>query len=206
MGGDRTQRCTNTKKKGNIEADSILKREENAQMLDEMMEKAIKDSEKQKKVAEPVKKSLEDRTLDYLNAIYQNARVGMQSIKDIITKIDNESLIEECNREYVEYGSIALRCEHFASRQGLNIKDNNMFEKIRMWGSIKMSTMMNNTTRHIAELLIIGTVMGLNSCYKDAQTYKNINYELNDILEDLEVVQEKNYSKLKEFLKTHAEP
>ena len=206
MSGDRIKRTTNTKKKGCVSEDSILKREENADMLDKMMEKAIKDSEKQKDKAQPIEKSREDRTLDYLNAIYQNARVGMQSIKDIITKIDNESLIEECNREYVDYGSIALRCEHFASRQGLNIKDNNMFEKVRMWGSIKMSTMINNTTRHIAELLIIGTVMGLNSCYKDAQTYKNLNYELNDILADLEIVQEKNYTKLKEFLKTHAEP
>ena len=206
MSGDRTTRTTNTKKKGCVSNDSILKREENADMLDKMMEKAIKDSEKQKDKAQLIEKSREDKTLDYLNAIYQNARVGMQSIKDIITKIDNESLIEECNREYVDYGSIALRCEHFASRQGLNIKDNNMFEKVRMWGSIKMSTMINNTTRHIAELLIIGTVMGLNSCYKDAQTYKNLNYELNDILADLEIVQEKNYTKLKEFLKTHAEP
>ena len=206
MSGDRTTRTTNTKKKGNIAEDSILKREENSKMLDEMLKKAVKDSEKQKKKAQPIEKSREDRTLDYLNAIYQNARVGMQSIKDIITKIDNQSLIDECNREYVDYGSIALRCEHFASRQGLNIKDNNMFEKLRMWGSIKMSTMMNNTTRHIAELLIIGTVMGLNTCYKDAVTYKNLNYELNDILQDLEVQQEKNYGKLKEFLKYHSEP
>lgn len=206
MSGDRTPRKTNTKKKGVIADDSILKREENSRMLDEMMEKAIKDSEKQKSKAQPIEKSREDKTLDYLNAIYQNARVGMQSIKDIIDKIEDEALKDEVQREYVDYGSIALRCEHFASRQGLNIKDNNLFEKLRMWGSIKMSTMTNNTTRHLAELLIIGTVMGLNSCYKDATTYKNLNYELNDILQDLESVQEKNYTRLKEILKNHAEP
>lgn len=203
MKDDKTPRKTNTKQKGFITEDGVLQREENGEMLKKMQEKAKEMSEKQKEHATDIENNREGKTLDYLNAIYQNARVGMQSIKDILPSIEEEELIDEVNRQYVDYGSICLRCEHFASRTGLNIKDNNFMEKAKMWTSIKMATLMDKTTRHIAEMLILGTVMGLTTCYKDMFDYKNVNYELNDIIADLEIVQEKNYTRLKEFLRAY---
>ena len=103
----------------------------------------------------------------YLNAIYQNTKTALQSIEDILPKTDNKELKNELAREQDAYFCIAKECELFAKSENVeNIKDNNFIEKAKLWTSINMSTLMNSTTRHITELMLLGTFMGIVTCIK----------------------------------------
>ena len=142
-----------------------------------------------------------EKITKYLNAIYQNTKTSLQSIEDIMPKIDNNALKEELAREQDHYFCIQKECELFAKSENIeNIKDNNFIEKAKLWTSIQMSTLTNSTTRHIAELLLMGTFMGVLTCIKDQFDHQNTNSELDEILEKLKNHEKDNINKLIVFL------
>lgn len=137
----------------------------------------------------------------YLNAIYQNTRTAIQSIEDIMPKIDNDALKTEIAREQDGYYLLEKECELFAKSEGIeNLKDNNFIEKAKLWTSIQMSTMTNKTTRHIAELLLMGSFMGYLTCIKDEFDHKDISPELDEIIAKLKTAEKENIDKLIAFL------
>lgn len=92
----------------------------------------------------------------YLNAIYQNTRTAIQSIEDIISKTTDSDLISELSKEQDEYNCLAKECENFAKAERIeDLKDNNWIEKTKLWASVNMGTMMDKSTRNIAEMVLI---------------------------------------------------
>ena len=66
-----------------------------------------------------------------------------------------------------------------------------------------MGTLFDKSTRHITQLMLVGTVMGLTTCYKDRFDYKNVNSDLDKCIERLESTLDNNYDNLKKFLKCY---
>ena len=63
-----------------------------------------------------------------------------------------------------------------------------------------MSTMTDKTTRHIAELMLLGTFMGYLTCKKDQADHKNISKEIDEILASLAELERSNLDRLIPFL------
>ena len=137
----------------------------------------------------------------YLNAIYQNIRTAIQSIEDILPKINDDKFVSELSKQQDEYSCLAKECENFAKAEKIeDLKDNNWIEKAKLWTSVNMSTMMDNSNRKIAELLLIGTFMGIITCIKDKSDHKGISSELDEILDKLYHFERANIDKLLPFL------
>ena len=146
---------------------------------------------------------MEDKELitEYINAIYQNIRTAVQSIEDILPKVKDSNLQKELANEEDKYIALEKECELFAKAEKIEgIKDNNWFEKARLWSSINMSTMTDKTTRHIAELMLLGTSMGFVTCIKDQADHKDVSKELDEILLNLKELERKNIDALIPFL------
>ena len=137
----------------------------------------------------------------YLNAIYQNTKTALQSIEDILPKIECKNLKDEIAREQDAYYVIARECELFAKSEKIEgIKDNNWIEKAKLWTSINMSTIADKSARKIAELMLLGTFMGIITCIKDECDHKNISPELDEIVNRLKEVERNSITKLIPFL------
>ena len=142
-----------------------------------------------------------EKIIKYLNAIYQNIRTAIQSIEDIIPKAESETLKGELSTEQDKYNCLAKECEAFAKAEKIEgLKDNNFIEKARLWTSINMSTMMDNSSRKIAELMLLGTFMGIVTCVKDKGDHKNVSKELDELIEKLLHFERKNIDKLLPYL------
>ena len=139
---------------------------------------------------------------NYATAIYQNTMTRVQSIRDIDSKTEDIGLKKELSREAEKFNLIGEKIKAFAKKNNIKVDENNFFEKSRLWASINMTTLFDRSSRHIAEMMLLGTVMGLITCYKDRYDHKNLNAELDEILQELEDIEEENYLKLKEFLKS----
>ena len=138
---------------------------------------------------------------EYINAIYQNIRTAIQSIEDILPKVKDTNLQKELAFEEDKYLALEKECELFAKAEKIEgIKDNNWFEKARLWSSINMSTMTDKTNRHIAELLLLGTFMGFLTCVKDQADHKDVSKELDEILTNLKELERKNIDALIPYL------
>lgn len=145
-----------------------------------------------------------EKITKYLNAIYQNTRTAIQSIEDIIDKSVDNDLVSELSKEQDEYNCLAKECENFAKAEKIEgLKDNNWIEKAKLWTSINMGTMMDKSTRNIAELVLIGTFMGIITCIKDKEDHKNTSEELDEIIEKLYEFERKNIDRLLPYLKNN---
>ncbi|MBQ8444226.1 MAG: hypothetical protein IJX25_02615 [Clostridia bacterium] len=138
---------------------------------------------------------------EYLNAVYQNIKTAVQSIEDILPKVQDNNFKKELSSQQDKYALLQRECELFAKAEKIEgIKDNTWFEKAKLWGSINMSTMTNKTNRKIAELMLIGTFMGVITCEKDKSDHKNISTEIDEILRKLRQLEEDNIDNLIPYL------
>ncbi len=145
-----------------------------------------------------------EKITKYLNAIYQNTRTAIQSIEDIIDKSVDNDLVSELSKEQDEYSCLAKECENFAKAEKIEgLKDNNWIEKAKLWTSVNMGTMMDKSTRNIAEMVLIGTFMGIITCIKDKEDHKNTSEELDEIMDKLYEFERKNIDRLLPYLKNN---
>jgi len=136
----------------------------------------------------------------YLTSLYQNMCTALQSIEDIMPKVEDDNLRKELSDQYTNYDIISRECEMIGKSEDIDLKDNTWIEKLRLWSSIKLTTMKDKSTRHIAEMMLLGTVMGLIQCVKDLADYKGVSTELDDLCQKILDMEEENYQKLKNFL------
>lgn len=139
--------------------------------------------------------------VDYLNAVYQNARTAVVSLEDIMSKVEDDSFKKMLAIMQDEYIVVANECELFAKSEKISsIKDNNWFEKSKLWASINMSTMSDKSNRKIAELLLMGTFMGILTCIKDESDHKGISKDIDELLNKLKELERDNIEKLLPYL------
>ena len=136
-----------------------------------------------------------------LTSVYKNCKTATQSIHDLLPRVLNTGLLSELKNEYNEYMDFVAKCLDYAKKNNTTLNDNNMFEKIRLWCSIKATTLFNKTTRHVTEMLLLGTVMGTTQCFKDLHDHKDASKEVLELCQNLLEMQEKNFENLKQFLK-----
>lgn len=138
---------------------------------------------------------------EYLNGVYQNIRTAIQSIEDILPQTIDSELKKELAREEDRYIALEKECELLAKANKIDgIKDNNWFEKARLWSSIKMSTMTDKSNRNIAELMLLGTFMGYLTCIKDENDHKDVSKEIDELLDSLKEFERNNIDALLPFL------
>jgi hypothetical protein len=135
-----------------------------------------------------------------LNSIYQNTQTALQSINDATPSIKDNDLLSELSRQEIEYSIISKECEMISRSVGINVKDNTILEKIKLWSGVKMSTLCDNSTSHIAEMFLIGSFMGVITCIKDEKEHSRANDEILSLLKKLKSFQENNIEILKSFL------
>ena len=138
---------------------------------------------------------------EILAEIYRNCHLALESISDILPAIEDEELKAEILHQPEEYERISGKAACLARDKGLEVKEPGAVKKAMMWSSIKMSTLMDNTRSHIAEMMVQGTVMGITSLKTSlGELPENDDEEITALLKELISVEEEFEKKLKEFL------
>ena len=138
---------------------------------------------------------------DFVNAIYQNIQTALQRIEELLKISKDEKFNAELNREKGLYLELKNKLLNECWKINIKPEDNNFFEKARLYTSIKMTTIADKSTRHLAEMMLLGTVMGTTTCYKDLCDYKNQNGDLYNVLKELMRMEEANFDVLRSFLR-----
>ena len=143
----------------------------------------------------------EKKNEEILAENYRNCQLALTSIADILPAIEDEKIKTEILRQHEEYEKICAKAAVIAKNKGLELKEPNPLKKAMMWGSIKMNTLTDNSTPHIAEMMIQGTVMGitaLKTSLSDSEGYGD--GEIIELLRELITLEEDFEKRLKEFL------
>ena len=143
---------------------------------------------------------MEKKEMMLANRVYQDATVGMLAIDKILKKIENEQLKKLFSKQFEMYEKFANKCDIFAMNNDFEIKENSFFKKTKQTAMLYMMLWMDKSPRHIVEMMINGTVMGIVDTIKAEKDLKTKNEELNLMVAEFKKMQEDFYEKLKKQL------
>lgn len=143
---------------------------------------------------------MERKEIDLANRIYQDCTVGMLAIDKILKKIENETLKRLFSKQFDMYEKFANKCDIFAVNNDFEIKENSFFKKAKQTTMLYVMLWMDKSPRHIVEMMINGTVMGIVDTIKAQKDLKTKNEELNQMVDEFKQMQEDFYEKLKKQL------
>lgn len=143
---------------------------------------------------------MEKNEMKLLNRMYQDATIGMLAIDKVLKKLKNDDLKKQFKKQFDMYEKFAQKCDVLAINEDKEVQENSKFKKIKQTAMLYMSLWMDSTPRHIVEMMISGTVMGIIDTIKIEKDCKVKNEELKGMVQEFKTMQEEFYEKLKKLL------
>ena len=143
---------------------------------------------------------MEKNEMKLLNRMYQDATIGMLAIDKVLKKLKNDDLKKQFKKQFDMYEKFAQKCDLLAINEDEEVQENSKFKKIKQTAMLYMSLWMDSTPRHIVEMMISGTVMGIIDTIKIEKDCKVKNEELKAMVQEFKTMQEEFYEKLKKLL------
>lgn len=137
---------------------------------------------------------------ELLNFVYQNAEMGVNTIKQLLDIVEEGPLRERLRQQLTAYGDFQQEARKLLNANGYDEKGISAFERIKTYLMINMQTMTDISQSHIAKMLILGSTMGIIEGTQDLRKYEEQEKEIRKLLEKLVDFEEKNVEALKAFL------
>jgi len=141
-----------------------------------------------------------DADVELLNFVYQNSQMGQHSIHQLLDATKDDILLNHLNTQLEEYNRINKEAKTLLHERGYEEKDISKMAKISSSMSINMKTMMDNSTTHIAEMMLQGSTIGIIDMTKKIKNYPNSDDKIVDLAHKLLRTEESNIEHLKAFL------
>ena len=143
---------------------------------------------------------MEKENLNALDEISKGACMGMDATKVLIEKTEDEDLKELIEDQYEEYEEIKEDIDKtYEKYSSKDPHETNVMNKAMTWYGINMKTLMDDSNSKISEILLQGTNMGIIEGKKILNN-KNLDKEVEKIINKYVSMQEKYVEKIKEFL------
>ena len=141
-----------------------------------------------------------DNNVNVLDELNKGATMGMDAIKYVYDKVGDTVFKKVLDGEYRKYKEVADRIAiEYDKFSIMEPHSTNVMTKAMSWYGIQMKTMTDQSNEKISELLIQGTNMGIIEGRKILNK-KNLNGEVNQILDEYVSMQEKYLDDLKQYL------
>ena len=138
---------------------------------------------------------------ELLNFIYQNAEMGVETLNKLKAVTDDGEFEKVLDAQYAEYKEINDVARSLLNKNGYDEKGINAMQRIRTYLMLNLQTMMDKTTSHIAEMIMVGSSMGIIDAVKNLKQYKDdAEPEIVQLMERLLRFEENNFQQMKQFL------
>lgn len=98
---------------------------------------------------------------ELINALYQNADMGITSIKKIYPKIQNRSLKNEVKNQFLNYKQQQNKYVNLMKTDKIAVEKVPLMIKAMTSTGIALNCAKDDSSEHIAEILVQGTNMGI---------------------------------------------
>lgn len=139
--------------------------------------------------------------LAVLNEAYRNSKMGLDAINAIISKVEDEDLALDLNRQAVRFLSFEDKVTEKIREANKRPEGSSPMGKAMLWGSIQANTLLNTSTEHLAGMMIQGNTRGITELMKAVKANKGAKKEYCELAEELMDFEEKNITRLKAYLK-----
>lgn len=141
-------------------------------------------------------------SIDLLNAMHKNVKMGIDGIIDVLPSVNDKALRQELANELERYGEFSKRIEELLFSMGEAPENEGFFAKLSSKISAAMNTMLDSTSSHIAEMMIQGGTMGVTDATKLLREYENTSCSEESLALTRKIIEyeEATLERLKSFL------
>lgn len=141
-----------------------------------------------------------DGNVELLNFVYQNSQMGVTTIDQLLKIIDDDLFKKHLERQHQVYLEIHRDAKNMLHALHHDEKGISMLEKVRTYLAINMQTMSDNSSQHVANMMIVGSSMGIIDAIKNIHRYQDASKEVIQLMERLLYFEEASFQQLKLFL------
>lgn len=137
---------------------------------------------------------------ELLNYTFQNAEMGVETLEQLIDIVEDEEMVKQLKKQHEEYDSIFKACKSLIKAHGEEEKGIGSYNRMKTYLMINLQTIADKSASHIAEMLIIGSNMGMIQAIKNLRKYSNAHKDILCLVQRLLEHEEDNIQALKAFL------
>lgn len=139
--------------------------------------------------------------INVLDELNKGACMGMDAIKFILEKVEDDKFKESLELQYNKYKDISRRINEVYSKYNSEDEphETGIMTKAMTWSQVEMKTMNDHSDSKIAELLLQGTNMGIIEGRKLLNN-KEVSKEVKDLIQEYVTMQEDSVENLKKYL------
>jgi hypothetical protein len=126
-----------------------------------------------------------DQNAELLNYVYQNAQMGTNTTRQIIDATDDETLKNILQKQLDGYREILTQARHMLDQKGLDEKGLSKMSEVKTQMMVGMETMADKSTPHLAEMMLIGSNMGVVDALKNLRKYPDAASEAQTLMKKL---------------------
>lgn len=141
-----------------------------------------------------------DNSIRLLEFIFKNAKMGSETIEDLIDINEDLKFRDELIYEKETYDDFVSKVNKLMKKMGKEAKDLSFFTEMQSYLMIKMETLKDKSSEHIAGMLMQGSTMGIVQITKKIKEYKDSDKDVVKLAERLLEIEEKNFYELKKYL------
>ncbi len=143
-----------------------------------------------------------NKDVEFLQDIYSNVKMGSDSIINLLPKIKDDDMKMMMTSQLNQYEKYAQDVKDQLVMQGVEPKEVNPVSKLSAKIGMEMKSMQDNTTSHMAEMMVQGSTMDVTDLLQKVSVYEKCPECKNSVSLAKEIVafEERNIEKMKEFL------
>lgn len=135
-----------------------------------------------------------------LNDIYQNARMGMQSIPQLMEETTDDSFKNSLREQQSEFQKIAASAEGMMTEKEVKPKEISAMSKFSAYMMTEMKTMTDKSTSKMAEMMIQGNTMGMTKIIRNMREHQEADATASSLAKKLLKTTENNIKSMKDYL------
>ena len=135
-----------------------------------------------------------------LREIVRNTEMGIQSISNLMSHVENEDFRKVIMNQQDDLRNFYNRALNELDCDEQEQAKSGFFEKTMLKAGVSMNTMFNDSLSHIADMLIDGYNMGINSVQKCVNELKKDDTEMPSIASEILSFYEDCITDLREYL------
>lgn len=139
-------------------------------------------------------------SLNILNEMAKAAKMGMNSINYVSSKVGDTNMRENLSTQYRGYGKLLDKVNTEFEKYGEIPDDETVATKMMTWSGIQMNTINDKSNNNIAKIMLQGNSMGVEKCQELLNQNPNTEQVVKDILNQFITFQTDNIEQMKKFL------
>ena len=141
-----------------------------------------------------------NKNIKVLDEVCKGAKMGMEAICYVSDKTHDDAFKTVLIDEYSMYADILHKIDNAYSNYGEIPIDTNIKDKAFLWYGIQVNTIKNTSNSKLSEMLMQGTNMGIIEGRKLLNNNKDLDKNVDKLLNDFVKFQEETVETLKQYL------